>query len=165
MRKAVYPGTFDPITLGHLDVIAQVAPLFDELVVAVLHNPSKRPWFDLDERLDMIRDAVRAYSHVRADAFSGLLVDYCRSSGVQCVVRGVRNHVDLQNEMAMAQMNRALHDDLVTVFVPTSPEWSFVSSSLVKDVAMHGGDISRFVTPHVANALAARAGGLANRHV
>ncbi|WP_304458381.1 pantetheine-phosphate adenylyltransferase [Alicyclobacillus sendaiensis] len=165
MRKAVYPGTFDPITLGHVDVIAQVAPLFDELVVAVLHNPSKRPWFDLDERLDMIREAVLPYPHVRVDAFSGLLVDYCRSSGILCVVRGVRNHVDLQNEMAMAQMNRALCEDLVTLFVPTSPEWSFVSSSLVKDVAMHGGDVSRFVTPRVADALAERTGGLAKRHV
>lgn len=165
MRKAVYPGTFDPITLGHMDVIAQVAPLCDELVVAVLHNPAKRPWFDLDERLEMIADAVAAYPRVRVDAFSGLLVDYCRASGIDCVVRGVRNHLDLQNEMAMAQMNRALYGDLVTVFVPTSPEWSFVSSSLVKDVAMHGGDVSRFVTPRVAEALAERAGGLANRHV
>lgn len=164
MRKAVYPGTFDPITLGHLDVIAQAAPLFGELVVAVLHNPAKRPWFDLDERLEMIRDAVASFPHVRVDAFSGLLVDYCRASGIECVVRGVRNHVDLQNEMAMAHMNRALHGDLVTLFVPTSPEWSFVSSSLVKDVAMHGGDVTRFVTPRVARALAARAEGMANRH-
>ncbi|SIT01018.1 pantetheine-phosphate adenylyltransferase [Alicyclobacillus vulcanalis] len=164
MRKAVYPGTFDPITRGHLDVIGQAAPIFDELVVAVLHNPSKRPWFDLDERLAMIAEAVAPYPNVRVDAFRGLLADYCRSTGIGYVVRGVRHHVDLQSEMAMAHMNRALFRDLVTMFFPTSPEWSFVSSSLVKDVAMHGGDVSPFVPAGVAEALAARAQGASKGH-
>ncbi|SDW60002.1 Phosphopantetheine adenylyltransferase [Alicyclobacillus hesperidum] len=153
MRKAVYPGTFDPFTRGHLDVVVQAATLFDELVVSVLHNPNKRPWFDVATRMDLIRDAVSSIDNVRVDSFEGLLVDYYRRESFACVVRGVRNELDFQAELAMAHVNRSLAEDLRIVFIPTSSVYGFVSSSLVKDVALHGGDVSQFVTPRVAKAL------------
>ncbi|TDY46601.1 phosphopantetheine adenylyltransferase [Alicyclobacillus sacchari] len=155
MRKAVYPGTFDPFTRGHLDVVEQAAPLFDELIVSVLHNPNKRPWFDVETRMALIRDAVSGIGNVHVDSFEGLLVDYYQRKSFVCVVRGVRNDLDLQAELAMAHVNRSLAEDVRVVFIPTSPVFGFVSSSLVKDVAMHGGDVSQFVTPRVAEALLA----------
>ncbi|MFD1677256.1 pantetheine-phosphate adenylyltransferase [Alicyclobacillus fodiniaquatilis] len=153
MRRAVYPGSFDPITLGHLDILQHAAALFDEVVVAVLHNPLKQPLFTVEERLEHVTLATSAYANVRTEAFAGLLVDYCREKQIDVVVRGLRNASDLQSEMPMAQMNQTLHSQIHTVFVPSAPAFSFVSSSLVKDVAMHGGDVSQFVPKHVLNAL------------
>ncbi|WAH35480.1 pantetheine-phosphate adenylyltransferase [Alicyclobacillus dauci] len=158
MPRAVYPGTFDPITLGHLDILKNAVVLFDEVVVAVMHNPSKQPLFKLEERIEMVRQATQEWTNVSVDSFSGLLVDYYLDKGFQAVVRGIRNASDLQVEMQMAHMNEALNPQHHTVFFPTTPKYSFVSSSLVKDVAMHGGDISQFVTPQVNEAVRNRLG-------
>lgn len=153
MRRAVYPGTFDPITLGHLDVLKHAVAVFDEVIVAVLHNPAKQPLFSLEARQGFAADAVRDIAPVRVDAFSGLLVDYCRLEGCNFVVRGIRNVQDAEVEMQLAHMNQALYNGLHTVLFATAPEYSFVSSSLIKDVAAHGGDVSRFVTQSVRDAL------------
>lgn len=153
MTRAVYPGTFDPITFGHLDVIRRGAALFDEVVVSIMRNPSKQPLFSLDERMELVRNSVRDISCVTIDSFAGLLVDYYVKCGFQCVIRGIRNQTDLQVEMQMAQMNESLNRSVQTVFLPTRPELSFISSSLVKDVASHGGTVHHFVSPSVQMAL------------
>lgn len=153
MRRAVYPGTFDPITKGHLDILRHAAALFDEVVIAVLHNAAKAPMFDLDTRLELARDAVASFTNCRVDSFAGLLVTYYQREGFDAVIRGVRNPLDLQSEMSMAQMNESLLPDIHTLFIPSSAGFSFVSSTLVKDVAMHGGDVSNYVTPTVEQAL------------
>lgn len=153
MRRVVYPGTFDPITNGHLDVLRHAAILFDEVVVAVLHNPQKRPLFDIAQRMRLAGDAIRKYTNVSVDSFEGLLVDYYRKGSFVGVVRGIRNVQDLQVEMQMAHMNESIHPNIHTIFLPTAPVFSFVSSSLVKDVAMHGGDVSPYVPVVVAEAL------------
>ncbi|MFB5191541.1 pantetheine-phosphate adenylyltransferase [Alicyclobacillus fastidiosus] len=156
MRRAMYPGTFDPITNGHLDILRHVTGLFDEVIVGILHNPSKSPLFTVDERVRFVLDATKRYPNVRVDSFSGLLVDYCRANSIPYIVRGIRNPADLQVEMQMAQMNESIYPDIHTLFIPTSPTYSFVSSSLVKDVAMHGGSVGDFVTDVVREALADR---------
>ncbi|GEO25150.1 phosphopantetheine adenylyltransferase [Alicyclobacillus acidoterrestris] len=158
MRRAVYPGTFDPITNGHLDILRHVVGLFDEIIVGVLHNPAKHPLFTVDERVAFARAATQAYANVSVASFSGLLVDFCRVSDVAYIVRGVRSSADLQVELQMAQMNESLYSEVHTLFVPASPKWSFVSSSLVKDVASHGGLVRAFVPDVVNEALVRRFG-------
>lgn len=156
MRRVLYPGTFDPITFGHVDVIEQTAALFDDVVVAVFHNPAKAPWFETSTRMDLIKEAVGHLGNVRVDSFEGLLVDYYQRESCDAVIRGIRNSQDLQSEMAMAHMNAKLVSKVRTMFVPTSSTNAFVSSTLVKDVAMHGGDVSSFVPPGVLRALMAK---------
>ncbi|MCL6516438.1 pantetheine-phosphate adenylyltransferase [Alicyclobacillus sp.] len=156
MTRAVYPGSFDPMTNGHLDLIRRVAPLFDEIVVAVLNNPDKRPLFTADERVALMAEVLRPWQNVRVDAFSGLLVDYVRTIGADVILRGLRSGADLDAEMPMALMNAHLFPEAVTLFVPTSPAWSFVSSSLVKQVAAGGGPLDDLVPPAVASALVAK---------
>lgn len=153
MRCAVYPGTFDPLTFGHLDIISRGAVLFDQVVVSILHNPSKQPLFSLTERMEQVRWSVRDISNVTVDNFSGLLVDYYRQNGFHCIIRGIRNQADVQNEMQMTQMNESLDSSVQTVFLPTRPDFLFISSTLVKDVALHGGDVHHLVPPHVQDAL------------
>ncbi len=149
MRRAVCPGSFDPVTNGHLDVIGRAAGLFDEIVVAVGVNPSKSTrLFTAEERLDMLRQACSGWENVRVAEFSGLLTDFCRAEGIGAIVKGLRAVSDFDYELQMAQMNASL-TDVETVFMPTSPEWSFLASSLVKEVAMFGGDVSKLVPPHV----------------
>ncbi|WP_436663507.1 pantetheine-phosphate adenylyltransferase [Alicyclobacillus acidoterrestris] len=158
MRRAVYPGTFDPITNGHLDILRHVVGLFDEIIVGVLHNPAKHPLFTVDERVEFAREATQGYANVSVASFSGLLVDFCRARDASYIVRGVRNPADLQVEMQMAQMNESLYPEVHTLFVPASPALSFVSSSLVKDVASHGGSVRAFVSDVVNDALVRRFG-------
>jgi pantetheine-phosphate adenylyltransferase len=148
MSRAVCPGSFDPVHLGHVDVIRRTAPLFDELVVAVLVNPAKQGTFTVPERQEMIAEAVADLPNVRVDSFGGLLVDYCRDRGIQAIVKGVRAPSDVDYETQMAQMNQRL-TGVQTLFLPTSPEWSFVSSSLVKQVATLGGDVEGMLPAHV----------------
>jgi pantetheine-phosphate adenylyltransferase len=157
MRRAVCPGSFDPPTYGHLDVIARAADLFDEVTVAVLVNESKVGLFTVEERLEMLTRAVANRANVAVDSFSGLLVDYCAAHDVVAIVKGLRAVTDFDYELQMAQMNRTIAD-IETVFVPASPEWSFLASSLVKEVAGLGGDVSRLVPPEVLHRLTERLG-------
>jgi len=151
MRRAVCPGSFDPVTNGHLDIVGRTSRLFDEVIVAVLVNESKQGLFTIDERLDMLREVVKPYGNVRVESFQGLLVDFCRAQQASVVVKGLRAVSDFDYELQMAQMNIGLAG-VETLFMPTSPEASFLSSSLVKDVAKWGGD----VTPHVPEVVARR---------
>ena len=155
MRRAVCPGSFDPVTNGTVDVINRAAGLYDELIVAVLVNPGKAGLFDVDERMAMIRDAVAGLPNVRVDSFQGLLVDYCRAQDVPVIVKGLRAVSDFEYELQMAQMNIGLAG-VETLFMPTNPLYSFLSSSLVKEVAKWGGDVSPHVPDVVAERLIAR---------
>ncbi len=156
MTRAVCPGSFDPVTLGHLDVIGRAAALVDEVVVAVGANVAKRGWFSPDERVAMLREACAEWANVSVTTFSGLLVDFCRARGLGAVVKGLRSGADFDYELPMAQMNAHL-SGVETVFIPAAPAWSFVSSSLVREVAGLGGDVDAFLTPSVAALVRQRA--------
>ncbi len=155
LRRAVCPGSFDPVTLGHLDIIGRASTLYDEVVVAVLVNKTKSSLFSVDERIDMLTAVTAEYGNVRVDSFHGLLVHYCRAHDIPVVVKGIRAVSDFDYELKMAQMNHGL-TGLETVFMPTNPEFSFLSSSLVKEVATWDGDVGRLVPPLVLERLAAR---------
>jgi pantetheine-phosphate adenylyltransferase len=154
MRRAVCPGSFDPVTLGHLDVIGRAANLFDEVVVLVAFNNKKQGMFSVEERMAMIEETADL-PNVRADSFHGLLVDYCREHGIKAIVKGLRAVTDFDYELQMAQMNQRL-SGVDTLFMSTSPEFSFVSSSLVKEVATYGGDIAHLLPPSVHRQLLER---------
>ena len=155
MTHAVCPGSFDPPTLGHLDVIGRAARLFDRVTVAVLINPDKRGLFAVPERLELLRAVTGEWPNVDVDSFHGLLVDYCAAAGVGAIVKGLRALSDFDYELQMAQMNHGL-TGVDTLFLPTSPAYSFVSSSLVKQVAAYGGDVSHLLPGVVATALAGK---------
>ncbi len=155
MRRAVCPGSFDPPTNGHLDVIGRTAALFDEVVVAVLVNKSKKGMFTVDERMAMLTEITAQYPNVRVDSFHGLLVDYCRAHEIHAIVKGLRVVTDFDYELQMAQMNQRL-SGVDTLFMSTSPEYGFVSSSLVKEVATYGGDIAHLLPPSVHRRLQER---------
>jgi len=155
VRRAVCPGSFDPDTLGHLDVIGRVAEQFDEVVVAVLINKRKQGLFSVEERIAMLDDVTADLPNVRTDSFHGLLVDYCRDHGIKAIVKGLRAVTDFDYELQMAQMNQGL-SGVDTLFMSTSPEFSFVSSSLVKEVARGGGDVSTFLPATVHDRLRKR---------
>jgi pantetheine-phosphate adenylyltransferase len=154
MRIAVCPGSFDPVTNGHLDVFARAAAQFDEVIVAVLINSTKSGLFTVDERMQLISESVADLPNVRVDSFQGLTADYCRTHKVNALVKGLRAVSDFDYELQMAQMNSQL--GVETLFVATSPEYSFLSSSIVKEVAKWGGDISALVPPQVDAALKRR---------
>jgi pantetheine-phosphate adenylyltransferase len=149
---ALCPGTFDPVTNGHLDIIRRATGLFDRVVVAVVANPAKAPLFEVAERVEMIGEAVEDLDTVDVDSFPGLLVDYARAKGIGAIVKGLRAVSDFEYEIQMAQMNRHL-SEIETCFVATSPKWSYLSSSLVKEVAKFGGDVSSLVPEHVSRRL------------
>ena len=155
MRRAVCPGSFDPVTNGHIDIVSRASALFDEVTVAVLINKSKKSLFTVDERIDMLTQVCGAFPNVKIDSFHGLLVDFCRERDIQAIVKGLRAVSDFDYELQMAQMNSSLAP-VETVFVPTSPEYSFLASSLVKEVATFGGDVSSLVPPLVLERLTAR---------
>jgi len=144
VRKAVCPGSFDPVTNGHLDVFVRAAALFDEVTVGVLINKTKKSMFTVDERMDMLRAVVAPYPNVKVDAFHGLLVDYCRSNGISAIVKGLRAVSDFDYELQMAQMNHRLAG-VETLFVSTNPLYSYLSSSLIKEVETYGGDVAGLV--------------------
>jgi pantetheine-phosphate adenylyltransferase len=152
---ALCPGTFDPVTNGHLDIVRRAAGLFQRVVVAVVENPDKRPLFEVAERVEMLGEAVAELANVEVDSFSGLLVDHARTRGIGVIVKGLRAVTDFDYELQMAQMNRQLAE-VETCFIPTSPRWSYLSSSLVKEVARYGGDVSGLVPDHVARRLKER---------
>jgi pantetheine-phosphate adenylyltransferase len=155
-RIAICPGTFDPITYGHLDVIERVARLFDRVVVSVAAQSGKQPLFSIEERLALARSACGHLSNVEVDHFEGLVVEHARGHGACALVKGLRVVSDFEREMQMALMNRALAEDIPTLFLMSHADHAFLSSSLVKEVCATGGDISRFVPPAVEQALAAR---------
>jgi pantetheine-phosphate adenylyltransferase len=150
---AVYPGTFDPITNGHVDILRRSLKLFDRVVVAIAENVRKQPLFTLDERRALISDALGRDPRLEVDAFQGLLADYCKRKGAVVVIRGLRAVADFEYEFQLAHMNRRLAPDVETMFLMTGEESFYVSSSLVKEVALMGGDVSRMVPPGVAKAL------------
>jgi pantetheine-phosphate adenylyltransferase len=156
LKLAVYPGTFDPITNGHVDILRRSLGLFDRIVVGLAQNVRKGPLFSIEERRAMILDAVGGDPRVEVDAFSGLLVEYCKRRGARAVIRGLRALADFEYEFQFAHMNRHLAPEVETVFLMTSEESFYVSSSLVKEVALMGGDVARMVPPAVVAALAAK---------
>jgi pantetheine-phosphate adenylyltransferase len=153
---AIYPGTFDPVTNGHLDVIARGSKLFERLIVAVACNAAKSPLFSKDERIEMLRAEVARLTNVTVDAFEGLAVDYARRAGASVLLRGIRTFSDFEYEFQMALTNRSLAKDVETIFVMSSVEWSYTSSRLLKEAAAMGADISHFVPPRVMEAMRAR---------
>ncbi len=155
IRRAVCPGSFDPVTNGHLDIISRTARIFDEVIVAVLLNQSKMGLFSVAERIEMLSEVTRPFDNVRIETFQGLLVDFCRAQDAMVVVKGLRAVSDFDYELQMAQMNIGLAG-VETLFMPTNPVHSFLSSSLVKDVAKWGGDVTAHVPDTVARRLAER---------
>ncbi|WP_244932235.1 pantetheine-phosphate adenylyltransferase [Nocardioides sp. W7] len=155
MRRAVCPGSFDPVTNGHLDIIERAATLFDEVVVAVGVNASKRRLFSAEERIEMLEQACAGFANVSVAGFGGLLTTFCEERDIHAIVKGLRAVSDFDYELQMAQMNASL-TDVETVFVPTSPEYSFLASSLVKEVASFGGDVSSLLPGFVHTRLTAR---------
>ncbi len=153
---AVYPGTFDPITNGHVDILRRSLKIFDRVVVALANNVRKTPLFSLEERRAMITDAVERDPRVEVDAFEGLLAEYCQRRGATVMIRGLRALADFEYEFQLAHMNRRLAPDVETLFLMTGEESFYVSSSLVKEVALMGGDVSRMVPPAVVKALTAK---------
>ncbi len=153
MKIGVYPGTFDPITHGHTDIITRSLRVFDKVVVAVAPNPSKHPLFNLAERLDMVRLVVKDIGQVEVTTFDGLLVDYVERAGAHAVIRGLRAISDFEHEFQMALINRKLARNVETVFLMPSEEYSYLSSTIIKDVAQHGGNLSEFLHPDVTRRL------------
>lgn len=151
--KAIYPGTFDPITNGHTDLVARAAKMFDEVILAVAHNPNKKPFFELEQRVEIAISILSHLDNVKVIGFSGLLADLAREQNSHVLVRGLRAVSDFEFEFQLANMNRRLNKELETVFLTPAEKNSFISSSLVKEVAIHGGDVHEFVDPIVVNAL------------
>ena len=145
MKRAVYPGSFDPITFGHIDIIERSAKMVDELVIAVLRNSAKNSLFSLEERVNMIKEVTKDLPNVRVETFDGLLVDYMREIEATIIIRGLRAVTDFEYELQIAQMNHVLKDDAETIFLMTSLKYSYLSSSLVREIASYGGDITKFV--------------------
>ncbi len=155
MRRAVCPGSFDPVTLGHLDIVGRASAIYDEVTVAVLVNKKKSSLFTVEERLEMLREVTAAYGNVVVDSFTGLLVDWCRTKRVPVIVKGLRAVSDFDYELQMAQMNHGLAG-VETLFMTTNPLFSFLSSSLVKEVATYGGDVAHLVPGPVHRRLSER---------
>ena len=156
MAKAIYPGSFDPITLGHIDIIRRIHPLFDELVVVVANSERKQYWFSLEERVELIRESVKDLKGTKIEGVDGLITDYAHKVKAQVIVRGLRAVSDFEYEIAMANMNRKLKDTVETMIVFARPEYSFVASQMVKEVALHGGDLKGLVPANVSAALKKR---------
>lgn len=159
MSTAIYPGSFDPLTNGHTSIIKGALVVVDKLIVAVLSNPKKQSLFSVQERIDLIREAVGADEHrIEVDSFDGLLVDYCRRKDVKVVVRGLRAVADFEYELQMANMNRHLYEDMETVFLMANDAYFYVSSNIVKEAASLGGDVSALVPPNVSVRLKSKLG-------
>jgi pantetheine-phosphate adenylyltransferase len=155
VHRVVCPGSFDPVTNGHLDIISRTAGLYDEVIVAVLINITKHSLFSVDERIDMLTEVTKGYGNVRIERFHGLLVDFCAANGITAVVKGLRAVTDFEYEMQMAQMNYRLAK-IETLFMTANPLYSFLSSSLVKEIAKYGGDVSGLVPEQVISQLLVR---------
>ena len=153
MKKAIYPGSFDPVTFGHLDIISRSAKMVDKLIIAVLINKSKSSLFSMEERVRMISEYVKEYKNVEVHSFSGLTVDYAKEVGATMIVRGLRAVTDFEYELQLAQTNKVMAEDIDTLFLATNLKYSYLSSSIVKEIASYNGDISAFVPRMVENAV------------
>ncbi|MBQ9936104.1 MAG: pantetheine-phosphate adenylyltransferase [Lachnospiraceae bacterium] len=153
MSTAIYPGSFDPVTLGHLDIIKRSAAIFDHVVIGVLNNTAKKPLFSLEERVNMLKDAVSDLDNVSVESFEGLLVDFVKQKNTNVIIRGLRALTDFDLEMQMAQSNRMVASDVDTVFLSTSLQYSYLSSSIVKEYARYGVDLKEFVPECVISKL------------
>ena len=151
MKCAVYPGSFDPVTLGHMDIIKRASSLFDRLIIAVLNNRAKTPLFSVEERVKMLEEVTKDLPNVEVKSFGGMTVDFARECGANALVRGLRAITDFEYELQIAQLNRVMDPDIDTVFLTTNLKYAYLSSSSVQEVAAYGGDISHFVTPYVEN--------------
>ena len=157
-KRAVYPGTFDPVTLGHIDIIERASKLVDELIVGVLVNKNKVPLFTSEERVEMIKDSISHIPNVKVMAFDGLLVDFAKQNRASFVIRGLRAVTDFEYEFQMSQANRIIDPEVDTIFLTTSTKYSYISSSTVRELASFGGDISKFVTKKVSSKISNSAG-------
>jgi len=153
LRKAIFAGSFDPITNGHLDIIERASKIFDELQIGVLYNPNKKGLFNFEERVNLIESCTSHLNNIKVVSFEGLLVDYCRENGIDTLVRGIRSSADVEYELQMAHMNKELNSDIETIILPTSTKYSFVSSSLVKELVSFNADIKNLVPSVVLEAL------------
>ena len=153
MNTAVYPGTFDPITRGHEDLVLRAASLFDHVVLAIADSPSKRPFFSLEERVQMAKDALAGHPNIEIMGFSGLLMDFLRSQGARIILRGLRAVSDVEYEFQMAGMNRKLYPDVETIFLTPGEQYMFISATMVREIAALGGDVSHFVNPLILSRL------------
>lgn len=152
-KRAIYPGTFDPMTNGHLDIVTRSSSMFDEVLMAIAASPGKKPMFSLDERVELARRATAHLKNVKVVGFSDLMANFARDRQANILIRGLRAVADFEYEMQLAHMNRHLLPELESVFLMPSKEWSFISSSLVKEVARHEGDVSHFLPPEIHQAL------------
>ncbi len=157
-RIAIYPGSFDPVTNGHIDIVERGKTLFDKIIVAILHNPGKAALFSVEERMEMLQESMKAIPGLKFDIFDGLLVDYAHSCGAQAILRGMRAVSDFEYEFQLALMNRKLKKEIQTVFLMTSLRWIFTSSSIIKEAAQFGGDIRDMVPPIVNRKIKAKFG-------
>ena len=155
-KVAVVPGSFDPVTKGHLDIIKRAADVFDVVYVAVLNNSSKSPLFSVEERMDLIREVTKGLPNIIVESSTGLLIDYCQQKNAKAIVRGLRAVSDFEYEMQITSMNRVLDENIETFFIMTKNQYSFLSSSIVKEVAKYGGNVSELVPAQVENALKAK---------
>lgn len=153
MLRAIYPGSFDPVTFGHLDIMTRACNIVDELIIGVLRNKAKMPLFSVEERVKMLEDATVGLKNVRVISFEGLLVDFVKEMDAKVVVRGLRAITDFEYELQMSQTNHKMNPDMETMFLTTSVEYSFLSSSMVKEIASFGGDISQFVPKNVIDSI------------
>ena len=151
MKTAIYPGSFDPVTLGHFDIIKRSSEIFDQVIVGVLCNNAKSPLFSVEERVKMLEEVTKDITNVEVQSFDGLLVDFMRQNHAKVIVRGLRAITDFEYELQLAQMNRVIAPEIDTLFLTTNLKYAYLSSSTVKEVAAYGGDISNFVTPYVAD--------------
>ena len=152
MRKAIYPGSFDPVTYGHLDIIRRASKVVDELIIGVLVNKTKKPLFTMDERLCMLEETTKEFSNVSVKTFEGLTIDFARENDAKLIIRGLRAVTDFESEMQIAQTNHSIDPEIDTMFFTTSLEYAFLSSTIAKEVAFYGSDVSRLVPPVVAEA-------------
>lgn len=153
---AVYAGSFDPVTLGHVDLIERAGNLFDQVIIAVGRHPTKKAFFSFQERIDLLTEATRGFSNVRVDSFDGLLIQYCESIGARLIVRGLRAVTDFEYELQIAHANADMVPKVDTIFLPTRTKYGFVSASLVREIASHGGDVSHYAPAPVCEALKAK---------
>ena len=151
MKTAIYPGSFDPVTLGHFDIIKRSSEIFDQVIVGVLCNNAKTPLFSVEERVKMLEEVTKDIPNVEVQSFDGLLIDFMRQNHAKVIVRGLRAITDFEYELQLAQMNRVIAPEIDTLFLTTNLKYAYLSSSTVKEVAAYGGDISNFVTPYVAD--------------
>ena len=150
MKTAVYPGSFDPVTMGHLDIVERTSQIFDKVIIGVLNNRAKSPLFSVEERVNMLKEVTADLPNVEVQSFEGLLIDFVRKNDARVIVRGLRAITDFEYELQMAQTNRVMAPEVDTLFLTTNLRYSYLSSSIVKEIAAGGGDISAFVHPYVA---------------